>query len=211
MTTTISDQRRGGMDSIGARVRYLREARSWTQERLAQEARAAVAGFREAMTWVGDGGALVITPDGPRGPNEVIAAGALQIARRTGAPVFLMGIAAHPATQLETWDKVMFAAPFGKGVVVWDGPYHAPPKLDEAQARAVSMIGIELLAEDVCNHDPAAKPVCQKAGLLELVGDGISVDIDAPDVASPIKSRLFRALGGHSNAKIVLLGDALIG
>lgn len=101
------------------------------------KARAAVAGFREAMTWVGEGGALVITPDGPRGPNEVIAAGALQIARRTGAPVFLMGIAAHPATQLQTWDKVMFAAPFGKGAVVWDGPYHAPGKLDEAQSQAL--------------------------------------------------------------------------
>jgi len=99
----------------------------------AAKARAAVAGFREAMTWVADGGALVITPDGPRGPNEVIAAGALQIARRTGAPVFLMGIAAHPATQLKTWDKVMFAAPFGKGAVVWDGPLHAPARLDERQ------------------------------------------------------------------------------
>ena len=32
------------------------------------KARAAVAGFRAAMTWVGQGGALVITPDGPRGP-----------------------------------------------------------------------------------------------------------------------------------------------
>jgi hypothetical protein len=101
------------------------------------KARAAVAGFREAMTWVGDGGALVITPDGPRGPNEVVAAGALQIARRTGAPVFLMGIAAHPATQLNTWDKVMFAAPFGRGAVVWDGPYHAPGKLDETDAAAL--------------------------------------------------------------------------
>lgn len=99
----------------------------------AAKARAAVVGFREAMTWVADGGALVITPDGPRGPNEVIAAGALQIARRTGAPVFLMGIAAHPATQLKTWDKVMFAAPFGKGAVVWDGPLHAPARLDEQQ------------------------------------------------------------------------------
>lgn len=103
----------------------------------AAKARAAVAGFREAMSWVSDGGALVITPDGPRGPNEVIAAGALQIARRTGAPVFLMGIAAHPATQLKTWDKVMFAAPFGRGAVVWDGPYHAPAKLDGAATAAL--------------------------------------------------------------------------
>lgn len=96
------------------------------------KARQAVAAIREAVTWVAGGGALVVTPDGPRGPNEVIAPGALQIARRSGQPVFLMGIAANPAMQMETWDKVMFAAPFGRGSVVWDGPLYVPPDADEA-------------------------------------------------------------------------------
>lgn len=96
------------------------------------KARQAVAAIREAVTWVAGGGALVVTPDGPRGPNEVIAPGALQIAKRSGQPVFLMGIAANPAMQMETWDKVMFAAPFGRGSVVWDGPLYVPPDADEA-------------------------------------------------------------------------------
>lgn len=96
------------------------------------KARQAVAALREATTWVAGGGALVVTPDGPRGPNEVIAAGSLQIARRSGQPVFLMGIAAKPAARLNTWDKVMFALPFGRGAVVWDGPLHVPADADEA-------------------------------------------------------------------------------
>ena len=95
------------------------------------KARQAVAAIREAVSWVSEGGALVVTPDGPRGPNEVIAPGALQIARRSGQPVFLMGIAARPAVQLRTWDKVMFAAPFGRGAVVWDGPVFVPADADE--------------------------------------------------------------------------------
>jgi lysophospholipid acyltransferase (LPLAT)-like uncharacterized protein len=45
------------------------------------KARAAVAAFREAVQHVAGGGVLIITPDGPRGPNEEVAAGALQIAR----------------------------------------------------------------------------------------------------------------------------------
>ena len=99
----------------------------------AAKARQAVAAIREAVSWVQEGGALIVTPDGPRGPNEVIAAGALKIARRSGQPVFLMGIAAHPAVQLKgTWDKVMFAAPFGRGAVVWDGPLHVPADADDA-------------------------------------------------------------------------------
>jgi len=97
------------------------------------KARQAVAAIREAVTWVSEGGALVVTPDGPRGPNEVIAPGALQIARRSGQPVFLMGIAANPALQMEkTWDKVMFAAPFGRGAVVWEGPLFVPADADDA-------------------------------------------------------------------------------
>jgi lysophospholipid acyltransferase (LPLAT)-like uncharacterized protein len=102
------------------------------------KARQAVAAIREAVTWVAGGGALVVTPDGPRGPNEVIAPGALQIARRSGQPVFLMGIAANPALQLQsTWDKVMFAAPFGCGAVVWEGPLYVPADADEAALAAL--------------------------------------------------------------------------
>ena len=93
--------------------------------------RQAVAAIREATNWVKDGGALVVTPDGPRGPNEVIAEGSLQIAKRSGQPVYLMGIAARPATQMmDTWDKVMWAAPFGRGAVVWEGPLFVPPDAD---------------------------------------------------------------------------------
>jgi len=102
------------------------------------KARQAVAAIREAVSWVSEGGALIVTPDGPRGPNEVIAPGALQIARRSSQPVFLMGIAASPAMQLEgTWDKVMFAVPFGRGAVVWEGPLFVPADADEATIRAL--------------------------------------------------------------------------
>jgi hypothetical protein len=104
----------------------------------AAKARQAVAAIREATNWVKDGGALVVTPDGPRGPNEVIAAGSLQIAKRSGQPVFLMGIAAAPATQMQsTWDKVMWAAPFGRGAVVWEGPLYVPPDADDAAIAAL--------------------------------------------------------------------------
>jgi hypothetical protein len=102
------------------------------------KARQAVAAIREAVGWVSEGGALIVTPDGPRGPNEVIAPGALQIARRSGQPVFLMGIAANPAMQLQgTWDKVMFAAPFGRGAVVWEGPLFVPADADDATIRTL--------------------------------------------------------------------------
>lgn len=108
------------------------------------KARAAVAGFREAVKWIEAGGMIAITPDGPRGPNEVIAPGALQIAKRTGAPIYLIGVAASPAWRMEkTWDKVMFAKPFGRGVTAYDGPYYVPKDADEA---AIGELIVELSA-----------------------------------------------------------------
>ena len=107
------------------------------------KARQSVAAVREAIAWVAGGGSLIVTPDGPRGPNEAIAPGTLQIARRSGQGVFLMGIAAHPAVQLKGWDRLMLPAPFGRGAVVWDGPHYVDPKADEA---AVSARAAELSA-----------------------------------------------------------------
>lgn len=96
----------------------------------AAKARAVVAAFRESVSWVAEGGVLIISPDGPRGPNEIIAPGAIQIARRTGAPVYLMGAACRPSIRLDSWDKVMLGLPFGRGSVVWEGPLHVPPDAD---------------------------------------------------------------------------------
>ena len=103
----------------------------------AQKARQAVAALREAVNHVSEGGALVVTPDGPRGPGEVIAEGSLQIAKRSGQPVFLMGIAANPAAQMKTWDQIMWATPFGRGAVVWDGPLYVPRDADGALIEAL--------------------------------------------------------------------------
>lgn len=104
----------------------------------AAKARQALSAIREAVAWVKGGGALVVSPDGPRGPNERIAEGSLQIARRSGQPVFLMGIAAHPAWQSRrSWDQVMFALPFGRGAVVWEGPLHVPGDADDAVITAL--------------------------------------------------------------------------
>jgi hypothetical protein len=103
----------------------------------ARKARQAVAAIREAVAHVAGGGALVVTPDGPRGPNEVIAEGSLQIARRSGQPVFLMGIAASPAAQMTSWDRIMWAMPFGRGSVVWEGPLHVPKEAGAAEIQTL--------------------------------------------------------------------------
>ncbi|MFY8210036.1 MAG: lysophospholipid acyltransferase family protein, partial [Caulobacter sp.] len=63
--------------------------------------------FRDMVKWVKDGGAMAITPDGPRGPVEVMQKGAVALARVSGAPVLFVGVAVNPCIRLKTWDRTI--------------------------------------------------------------------------------------------------------
>ncbi len=86
--------------------------------------------YRQSLDWVRKGGVLVLTPDGPRGPAQEMEEGLVRLAARTGAPLFLMGFAATPALRLDTWDRMLLPLPFGRGALVFDGPFHAPADAD---------------------------------------------------------------------------------
>ena len=78
------------------------------------------------------GGSIAITPDGPRGPAQIMADGAPVLARFTGLPVVMVGVASRPCIRLKTWDRTVFPVPFARGVIVWDGPVAAAETDDNA-------------------------------------------------------------------------------
>lgn len=95
------------------------------------------AAFRQALRFIRDGGIIAITPDGPRGPNQVMPAGSVILAQTANAPVVLFGLAASPAIQLRSWDSARIPLPFSRGCVVFDGPLRAPRDTDEAGREAL--------------------------------------------------------------------------
>jgi lysophospholipid acyltransferase (LPLAT)-like uncharacterized protein len=86
--------------------------------------------YRQSLEWIREGGLLILTPDGPRGPAEEMAEGSVRMAARTGAPALLMGLSASPAVKLGTWDRMQLPLPFGRGVIAFDGPVYAPADAD---------------------------------------------------------------------------------
>ena len=121
------------MDMLG--LPAFRGSSRWTKDPRRRHSGGQV--YRRSLDWVRDGGVLIMTPDGPRGPNEQMAEGPVRMASRTGAAVILMGLATKPAARLETWDAMQLPAPFGRGVIAFDGPLHAPENLDADAMKAL--------------------------------------------------------------------------
>ncbi len=86
--------------------------------------------FREALAFIAGGGVMILTPDGPRGPAEVLPIGPPRLAAAAQAPTFLMSLAAKPALRLSSWDRARIPLPFAKAAVVLEGPLPPPSRAD---------------------------------------------------------------------------------
>ena len=93
------------------------------------------AAFRETLRWIRGGGGVAITPDGPRGPPGAMTDGPPLLARASGAPVLLVGLACRPCVRLRSWDHHVVPLPFGRGLIVWDGPSRAGREDDPERLR----------------------------------------------------------------------------
>lgn len=69
-----------------------------------------------------DGNDLAITPDGPRGPAEVLKPGIAHVARLSGKPVLPVAYAASRCFRLTSWDRLIIPAPFSRGLFVVGDP-----------------------------------------------------------------------------------------
>jgi lysophospholipid acyltransferase (LPLAT)-like uncharacterized protein len=94
------------------------------------------AAFREAVAFVASGGVMIMTPDGPRGPAQVMQMGPVQLARASGREVFLLGLAARPVIRMGSWDRGQAPLPFGRAALVLVGPLAAPIGGDAAALEA---------------------------------------------------------------------------
>ncbi len=65
------------------------------------------------------GGALCITPDGPRGPRQRAGLGPILIAKRADAAILPYALATSPSWRLKTWDRFQLPLPFARGAIVF--------------------------------------------------------------------------------------------
>lgn len=102
----------------------------------------AVRGLVEAAQ---QGKNIAITPDGPRGPFQVPAPGAIYVAMRSGLPIIPIAYSASRHWRLRSWDKFMIAKPFSRIAFLVGDPIQVAPQLNaEALAAAVADMKVRL-------------------------------------------------------------------
>lgn len=67
-----------------------------------------------------------VTPDGPRGPSQMVGDGILSVARLSGAPIIPVSFATNRRIHARSWDRFLIALPFSRGVFVWGTPHYVP-------------------------------------------------------------------------------------
>jgi hypothetical protein len=83
-------------------------------------------GLRSLARAIRESHSVVVVPDGPRGPREILKAGVVVLARLTGAPVIPLALAASSEWRVRSWDEFRIPKPFSRCVVRFGEPIRVP-------------------------------------------------------------------------------------
>ncbi len=113
----------------------LKAIRGSSAHKSKQKDKGGLRALTNAIRLLREGGAVCITPDGPRGPAEIAQTGPIVMAQRTGAPIIPYAVTSLPAKRLSTWDRFHIPYPFSKGAIVFGAPLIAEPNMSVESLR----------------------------------------------------------------------------
>jgi len=91
--------------------------------------------FLEMVRLAREGRPLGITPDGPKGPAEVVQMGTVRLAKKTGLPLRSVCYATRRHWRAKSWDRFYIPRPFTRGVFVFSEAVYADAGDDEENLR----------------------------------------------------------------------------
>jgi len=86
--------------------------------------RSPLSGLRGLKRVLDNGHSVAITPDGPRGPARICAAGPVSIAQMAGKPIIPMCWSVDRYWRATGWDRFIIPKPFARGEFVMGAPIH---------------------------------------------------------------------------------------
>ena len=106
------------------------------------------AALREMVLLLKHGSDIGITPDGPKGPAEIVKGGVAQIARLSGKAVIPIAFSSSMKLRLGSWDRFFLPLPFSRLVFVVGDPLYCSREEDVEDFR----IRVEKALNDVTSR-----------------------------------------------------------
>ncbi len=94
------------------------------------------------------GGPVLIVPDGPRGPDRELKAGAVRLAAETGAALVPYTLAASRRRVMRSWDRFEMPKPFARAVALFGQPIEIAPGA-EGEALERERLRVERILRDL--------------------------------------------------------------
>ena len=113
--------------------------------------------LRSIFKLLNDNNYVGITPDGPRGPKEIVSEGIIKIAKTSKIPIIPIGFWSSKNYKLKSWDSFLITLPFSKCSFVWNKPLEIPYNIKENQIQHYQ----KLLQEKINQSVKKAQNNCQ--------------------------------------------------
>ena len=113
--------------------------------------------LRSIFKLLNDNNYIGITPDGPRGPKEIVSEGIIKIAKSSKIPIIPIGFWSSKNFKLKSWDSFLITLPFSKCSFVWNEPLEIPNNIQENQIQHYQ----KLLQEKINQSVKKAQNNCQ--------------------------------------------------
>ncbi len=113
--------------------------------------------LRYIFKLLNDNNYIGITPDGPRGPKEIVSEGIIKIAKSSKVPIIPIGFWSSKNFKLKSWDSFLITLPFSKCSFVWNKPLEIPYNIQENQIQHYQ----KLLQEKINQSVKKAQNNCQ--------------------------------------------------
>ena len=113
--------------------------------------------LRPIFKLLNDNNYVGITPDGPRGPKEIVSEGIIKIAKSSKVPIIPIGFWSSKNFKLKSWDSFLITLPFSKCSFVWNKPLEIPYNIQENQIQHYQ----KLLQEKINQSVKKAQNNCQ--------------------------------------------------
>lgn len=133
----ISRSRDGDIVAHTSHFLGLKTIRGSAKSKVKTKAKGGAKAGRDIIGAIEQGGCIVVTPDGPRGPRQRLGDGPLRLAKLTGAPLMPCSFAIKNRKQFNSWDRFILPLPFGRGVIIWGTPVYIPANASDAEIEEI--------------------------------------------------------------------------